>query len=434
MADQNAIIVAASEVRPEDFTVPVYRWIAEAIWSCYSRRIAPTMAAVIDTLQSMGRWSDTTSKNAVTMQDVDLVLEGMTEADIEHVVTNARTVREAAFRRAGSVTVSNAAGLFYDMTMTVTDIQRRVLTTVGHVFDGPGSRDASVTSIADEEMARIEQMTDSELPGVTCGLAWLDTLTGGLLPAEAWVIAGVYKGRKTTLALNMVLASASAGVPVSVFTVGDSSRDSTYRKLLAMMMNKLMLPDVQAQDRPPVSSKTLQYRLRDAYFVQLRERAEEVLRAYPIRLYDGRDLVANLSETGRILRRDAAMHGTRVWIYDYAQAASAGQNDYERTSYISGWTQQLVGELGNTGVIISQLNEDTVRNGNQDSYSPGAKGGGALPAMANVFLTTSYDEPMITVNLKLARDSRMGDKVAHKLNPSSGLILDANKSARTVTL
>jgi hypothetical protein len=137
-------------------------------------------------------------------------------------------------------------------------------------------------------------------------------------------------------------------------------------------------------------------------------------------------MVSNLNETGRILRRDVAMYGTRVFVYDYAQAANCGQNDYERTSNIAGWTQQLIGELGVTGIIISQLNEATIKIfGDNENYSPGAKGGGALPAMANVFLSTRYAEPLMTVELKLARDTRMGDKMAHRLNPPSGLILDA---------
>lgn len=427
IADPNAIVFVAGEVKPDDFTVPVYNWVARAIWSCFETRTPPTMAAVIETLQTQGRWSNVTTKTAVSMADIDGVLQSVTDSDVQYAVHNARLVRDAAFRRRGHASIIKAAEYFKDRNLTPNDVQIKVLTAVGHVFDGRASRDAGISSIGEEERGRLGSMTDGDLPGVSCGIGWLDGLTGGFLPAETWVIAAPYKMRKTTVALNMVLSAARAGAPVSVFTVGDSSRDSTYRKLLSMVMNQLMIGDPQASERQPVSSKTLQYRLRDAYYNTLKDRASAILEAYPVRLYDGRDLVGSLNETARILRRDAAMYGTRVFVYDYAQAANYGTNDYERTTYFAGWTQQIVGELGVTGIAVSQLNEATVNAGSSDSYSPGAKGGGALPAMANVFLVTRYEEPTLTVELKLARDTRMGDKVTHTVCPPSGLILDAGK-------
>jgi len=379
---------------------------------------------VITQLQAVGRWSDAVSKNAVTMPDIDTILSVVAEADIDHAASNAKLVRDAAFRRNGYSSIRSTASLFCDGTKDATDIQRQVLSAVGKIFDDHRSRDPSISSVAQEEKERINSMSDSELPGISCGVAWLDKLTGGFLPTETWVIAAPYKMRKTTLVLNFILCSASHNSPVSVFTVGDSSRDATYRKLLAMVMTQLMLTEDTPQDKAVVSSKTLQYKLRDPYYVALKERACAQLDAYPIRLYDGRDMVGSLSETGRLLRRDAAMFGTKIFVYDYAQAANYGVNDYERTSYLAGWTQQLVGELGVTGIIISQLNEAAIAAGGGD-YSPGAKGGGALPAMSNVFLVTRYEEPLLTIELKLARDTRMGSKVTHRLNPTSGLIMDS---------
>jgi replicative DNA helicase len=427
LSDPDAVIFAAQEISPADFAVPVHAWIASALWACFERRIAPTLAAVIDQLRIEGRWSDSVSKSAVSMPDLEAMLASITEADVEHVLSNARIVREAAFRRTGFVRVSQAAQLFNDLSLAAPDVQRGVLDRVGKVFDAHASRDAALYAIGDEERARIARMSGDTLPGVTCGLGWLDQLTGGLLPAEAWVIAAPYKMRKTTIMLNMILSAARAHAPVSVFTVGDSSRDATYRKLLAMVMNDLMIQHAIGADRHVVSSKTLHYPLRDAFYADLYAQASAWLEALPIRLYDGRDRIGGLSETARILRRDVAVHGTQVFAYDYVQAAACGINDYEKTSYYAGWCQQLIGELGIASISISQLNEDTIRS-NSDSYSPGAKGGGALPAMANVFLTTRYEEPTITVELKLARDTRMGTKILHKLNPASGLILDANKS------
>lgn len=423
MADPNTIVFVAPEASPQDFTVPVNRWMAESIWWCFDNRIPPTMSAVIDRLIATKRWSDTVNKSAVTMGDIDAVLATVAESDIEYAPQNARLIRMSAFRRNGHLELERGAKLFDDTSRQVDEIQRDVLRLVSNVFEQRGNRDAAIVSVGNEERARIEKMSDNELPGVSCGIKWLDEFTGGFLPSETWVIGGAYKMRKTTLLLNMVLKAAQVA-PVSVFTVGDSSRDATYRKLAALQMNRMMI-DEHWQDLETVaSSKTLQYRLSRPEYQDLRDRAEAIIDGLPIRLYDGRDMIADLNETSRLIRRDVALYGMRVFSYDFAQSNRHGQDDYEKTMFISAWAQQLCGELGITGVILSQLNEATI-NSKKESYSPGAKGGGALASMANVFLVTSYLAPFLKIELKLARDSQMGDKVVHKLNPPSGLVLDS---------
>lgn len=426
LSDLDAIVFVAPIVSPGDFCVPAHRWMAEAIWWCFNNRTPPTMSAVIDRLIATKRWTDNGngSRDAVSMADIDAALAATSITDIEYAPQNAMLIRDASFRRAGRIALERASKLFSDQTLPADDIQRAVLKTVGEVFDGRAQRDAAVSSIADIEHQRIASMSDTELPGVTCGIKWLDDLTGGFAPAESWVIAAPYKMRKTTLALNMILSSARSGAPVSVFTVGDSTRDATYRKLLALEINRTMLARRVGEDKHVVSSKTLQYKLRDPFYEELKNVADTELTKLPIRLYDGRDLISDLRETARILRRDHAMYGTRIFVYDYAQACSNGKDDYEKTMNIAGWTQQVSGELGITAIVISQLNENAVRTNDGSEYSPGAKGGGSLPAMANVFLTVAYQEPTVTITLKLARDVRMNDKVSHRINPASGILLD----------
>jgi replicative DNA helicase len=425
LSDPNTIVFVAAETAPDDFTVPVYRWLAESIWWCFDNRIPPTMAAVIDRLTTNKRWSDRIGKAAVSMQDIDAVLGTIGESDIEFAPQNAKLVRLAAFRRTGHTELEKAAKLFDDTTRPVEDIQRDVLRQVCGVFEQRGNRDASITSIGGLERERVKSMKDDELPGISCGIRWLDELTGGFLPSETVVIGGAYKMRKTTLMLNMFLRSAHFA-PLSVFTVGDSTRDDTYRKLVALQMNQMMI-DEQWNDLGIVaSSKTLQYKLTRPEYQDLRDRAEVAIDGLPIRLYDGRDMISDLNETSRYLRRDVALFGTRIFAYDFAQSNRHGKDDYEKTLFMSAWAQQICGELGITGVILSQLNEATIKSGTE-SYSPGAKGGGALAAMSNVFLITTYAAPMLKIELKLARAAQMGDKVVHQLNPPSGLILDAGR-------
>lgn len=427
----DVIIDVFDKIAPSDFCIDVHRWIAEAIWDCFTTKITPTYAAVVEKLRARDRFGDELSKTAVTFKDIDAIIGSVVDSDSRAIVDHIQLVRDASFRRTGVNQVEAAAKIFCDMERNVDQIEREVFDKVGRAFDGRGGRDASVSAVGRDEQDRIDRMSDDSTPGIGCGLTWLDDLTGGFLPAEAWVIAAPYKMRKTTLALNMIMACARQEQAVSVFTVGDSSRGATYLKLVSMVMNRLMLD--QGFDRPSLSGRALRYPLHDDEYRAYYHAAREIVDSWPIRLYDGQDKIGNMPEASRILRRDVALYNTRVFVFDYAQAVYSGKNDYERTSAFVTWMQQMIGEYGLTGIAISQLNEETIKS-NADSYSPGAKGGGALPAMANVFIVTRYLEPHITIELKLARDSRTGDKMKHLLNPASGLVLDDGTPVKTIDL
>lgn len=424
LVDPDAIVFVSDVTSPKDFFIPANRWIADAIWECLTHREPPTLGAVITRLQAAGKWSDRVAPDKICRNDLDSAILAVSDGDVEHVVTNSKLVREAAFRRNGKKVLLGLSDTFSNLQLPADEIQKRVNDGVGKIFDGSGERDSSLASIGEEEEKRIASMADGELPGVTCGLAWLDELTSGFLPGETWIIAGAYKQRKTTAMLNMVLAAAQTGAAVTVFTNGDSSRGSTYRKLLSMMMNQAMVSDPGGYPTT-VSSTTLQYRIKDERYAFLKQVCQDKLYQLPIRLKDGRDGVGDLRECTRILRRDVALHGTRIFVYDFAQTINYGANDYDRTTHFSSWIQNMAGETGATGIGLSQINEQTIVNG-EDGYSPGAKGGGALPAAANIFLVTSYQEPLLTIKLKLARDSQMGKKFSHRVNPASGLILDTH--------
>jgi replicative DNA helicase len=420
------------KITPDDFAIAANRWLAEAAWGCFNAKIAVTYPAIVERLRSNGRFSEAMVKTAVTFADIDAIISSVTDQDIPAIADHARIVREASLRRNGLSSVTNAAKLFCDMDMDLDQIERNVFSQVGQVFDHSGGRDAAVSAIGNDEQARIDKIGDDAVAGIPCGIEWLDELTGGFLPSEAWVIAAPYKMRKTTLALNMAISCARNDAPISLFTVGDSSRGATYRKLIALVMNERLIRN-GAENLSAPSARALQYPIRVDDYRGIYEYARKVVDSWPIRIYDGQDKIGNLAEASRILRRDAALYGTRVFVYDYAQAVYSGKNDYERTSAFVTWMQQMIGEYGMTGVAISQLNEETIKTSG-DSYSPGAKGGGALPAMANVFLMTRYLEPDMTIELKLSRDSRTGDKRKHQLNPASGLILDNGQPIKTLNL
>ena len=422
LVDPDTVIVVAGIIGPDDFGVPAHGWLAAAIWQCLAERLEPARPVVIAKLRAAGRWADKLSPSCLSIVDLDLFANAVNEADIRHAPANAITIRECAFRRRGASLLHSTAEKVSDPARPFEALQPLVLDTLSQMFDPMDTRDAGIDAIGAARLAAVD--SGQSQTGLLCGLDWLDKETGGFQPAETWVLAAPYKARKTTLALNFALSIACAGQAVSVFTVGDSSREATWDKLLAMGMNRAMIGNADYMQMIPASSQGLRHAIGDKRLKVLRDEAAVILRGLPIRLYDGRDLTFNLGECERNVRRDSAMHGTRLFVYDYAQAANAGKNDYERTTAIANWNQRIIGELGISSLILSQLNEETVKSDNGENYSPGAKGGGALPAMANVFLSSKYVEPFVTLELKLSRDSAQGAKYRHALHPGSGLILN----------
>jgi replicative DNA helicase len=417
----DTIVSVSQETTPSDFTVPVFRWLAGALWECLEQHTPPTLPVIIGYLESAKRWAgDRPSQDGVCYEDLRKCQLAATDTDIDFARQNAKLIRRAAFRRNGYQAVAQASRVFLDIELDETQIQQRVSQTIEQSFDGVTYRSSDLASIEAEEQKRLANPRGND--GIPCGVRWLDDLTGGFQQAENWVISGAYKARKTTVALNMMLAAAKSGAGVAMFTNGDSTRDATYRKLLAMEMTLRM--GVRPEFRSEVSARTLQHPLGNFEYAKLRTESSEFLKTLRIRLYDGRDMIGNLAETGRIMRRDALLHGIQVFFYDYAQTIVHGTGDYEKVTYYAAWAQNITGELGVPMVTLSQKSEESIKGNLAGSYSPGAKGGGALPAMANVFLETAYVEPMVSIEVKLARDCKAGEKIQHRVAPASGLILD----------
>ena len=418
LIDPNLIVPASEEITPDDFSTPVHRWIAIAAWECLLEKIPPTVPVLIEKLKDQARWSEIPTKEAVVYTDFQSIMMRASDVNLSFIKAHSKIIRDLAFRRNGDRRLREAAQLFLDTQRSASEIQSDCNSILGDVFGRREARDPSLESVGKQEESKTASGVQE---GVKCGLNWLDNLTGALLPSENWVIDGPYKSRKTTVLLNMILDAAVAA-PVSLFTNGDSTRGSTYRKLLAMTMNREAIRYGWEEYRV-LSAQALIYPLREERYQKLKEHSKELLHKLKIRLYDGPDLVGSLPEVSRLLRRDRAMFGTRVWAYDYAQTINHGQTDYERVTYYATWCQNINGELGCTSITLSQVSEAGITGGG-DSYSPMSKGGGALPAMANVYLKVSYDEPRIKVQLKLARDAPQGKFVLHSCQPVSGLILD----------
>lgn len=315
------------------------------------------------------------------------------------------------------------------------------------------------TSIKGETAADIGkefmQLMSTE-PGVqlSTGFAWLDDIAGGFDRKHLWWIAGAYKGRKSTLMLNLMLSALMQGAQV-----GTLSREMPRVRVAAQMVSMLavgwllreglyLTNDKNGVPLNSISANILQrvrvgYRKWDSrkvaavdYGISEWNKFDKRLRIYDS--MDGSGSLVDWSSVQRVVKRDKAMYGLDLLFVDYMQLFDApGKSEHEQTAYLSKNFQRLTMKEDITTIVVAQKNEDSIKNG-QKSYSPGIKGGGDAAATADYMLVTSYkqgddtDETELKVKMQLSRHGTGGADVSHVFNihPASGLSLDASWIAK----
>lgn len=310
------------------------------------------------------------------------------------------------------------------------------------------------TSIKGETAAEIGKefmhlMSTEPSAQLSTGFTWLDNIAGGFDRKHLWWIAGAYKGRKSTLMLNLILNALMQGAEVGVL-----SREMPRVRVAAQMISMLAVAwllreslytanDSNGIPLSSISANILQrvrvgYRKWDKrkvaavdYGISEWTKFDKRLRIYDS--MDGSGSLSDWSSVQRVVKRDKAMYGLDLLFVDYMQLFDApGKSEHEQTAYLAKNFQRLTMKEDITTVVVAQKNEESIRNG-QKSYSPGIKGGGDAAATADYMLVTSYkqgddaDETELNVKMQLSRHGTGGADVNNmfSIHPASGLFLDA---------
>lgn len=332
--------------------------------------------------------------------------------------------------------------------------------------------DGKAEAVSASEHGRLNRIKDANsVDGVPVGIDFLDTSSNGYELGHIWWIGGAYKGRKTTLLLNMLLAAAIRRL------LNPDAPDNVSPAFLSLEMRQ---ERVQRQIESMLAiawiykhgfyGKT--YRNKNGYEVHydwighsLIKRVnrmhghlegEAQLNAYKsmlgeergyavfwaqqtydklsMRIYDSSTEHGNLHDYNSVdtaINMDIINHGGNWFGVDYLQLIShPGSSIFEQVSDMSKGFQKKAQKKNVTMLVLAQLNEDTIKNG--ESYSPGVKGGGDPAQTADYFIRTRYndnvttsDETQLSVQMKLSRHSAGGNGVKElmEIHPASGLIL-----------
>jgi len=187
------------------------------------------------------------------------------------------------------------------------------------------------------------------LNGVPTGFNSLDQHTGGWQPGN-FVIIGARPGMgKTTVALDWVYASASAGIPVMFISLEMTSKEVIYKlaaKKAGIPSSKMQRSDISPEELPRIWP------------------AMEHISELPIYTYDDRTISNTLASIRDKARQVHRQHGLGLIVLDYIQLMTGEEKQREeRISAISQGLKRLAKQMNIPVVALSQLSRDVEKRG-----------------------------------------------------------------------
>lgn len=358
---------------------------------------------------------------------------------------NVRLAVEEGTRQATAKLLSIAA-----QQITAGNSRQQTLDNLYSVLSGLSSgRTITNEGAASHGQLYRQRLNEAQKPIRSTGFSWLDGLTGGIQSAHLWWIVAAYKQRKTTFMLNMLLAQAVHGEKPALLS-GEMTQEQVYWQLIAMLaIANLQKRGLYEETYKSVDGKIIPLNWLGG--VSLRNAQQNYKKWHPekvkavdwaldfyeslnIRIYDSTDGLGGLSDLDsirRVVGYDRARHGGRVYCGDYIQLfEAAGASMVDKEAAKARAIQNMTRKEGITMIWAAQRNEEAVK-GNNESYSPGVSGGGAVPQTADFMLVTQYkqhkeqSESDLAVQMKLSRHGPCGDaiKETFQIHPGSGLLL-----------
>lgn len=285
----------------------------------------------------------------------------------------------------------------------------------------------------------------------TTGLSWLDELGASWERKQIWWLAGAYKSRKTTLALNLAIGAAMQGQRPAIL-----SKEMPQERVQAMIEAMLATAYLyrkgyvgQCYDHNGqkigydwISGKWLidiggAYKNVHPIRKEAIEFAFDTYDKLPLRVYDTANEHGALSDVNsikRVVSRDTVHEGGDLFVIDYFQlfGTDSGNGYFDQMSSLARDLQDYARTQNVTLLTLAQKNEQAI-GGGSEGYSPGIKGGGDAAQTADYLLTTTYkdgddmqSDSQLVVQMKLSRYTAGGKgvKTTLDIHAKSGLIYD----------
>jgi replicative DNA helicase len=373
MIDARRIPDVLSELRPEDFYVPLNRDIYDAILGLSLDNAVVDSIMVIEALRMRGQFEEPATR--------DYILEMVNVTpSASNVMQYARIVRDRSLLRQ----IADAAG----------EISARAVRSEGEseaaldyaeqrMLDVRKGRQSgelfSVSQVMLEVYERLDELAKNKgkLPGLPTGMSELDMSIGGLGNSNLILVASRPGMGKTSIALNIAYNAAKAAGKSVVFFTLEMSRVQLVMRLLSSVAR--------------IDSKTLLMgTLSDAQWRDIAS-ASSILSNMPI-LFDDNPAVT-VAEIKAKCRR---VKNLGLIVIDYLQLmqGSSGRNE-NRVQEVSGISRQLkimAKELDVPVLCLSQLSRANEKRENKRPQLSDLRESGAIEQDADVVLFLYRDE------------------------------------------
>lgn len=344
--------------------------------------------------------------------------------------------------------------------------QRRAIGEAAAAFDNGDDTDGAISTL----MTELANTGGDEITNETAGASGAafeqmmnespdKLLRTGIDPMDAWMggigqddvigIVGAYKMRKSTVKRNVILNLVENGGSAAVCML-ESNRTMVNAQFVSMLairwLHKQQKYNAVDERNHPIrwiSGKDL-VRVRKGYRAWhplKRAAVDEGIKAFKaigdkLRVYDKSHkggALSDLASIRRVLLRDKKRYGTDISAIDHLLLIDEPGTDYEVMSKSSRFLEGFARKEKMSMLLLAQLNEASIRDGN-NGHSPGVKGGGDLSAAVDYMFSVTYrdgsdgqqkQDDLMTICMRLSRYGEGGANVTAdlRIDPSSGWIL-----------
>lgn len=365
----NAAIDRISALRPEHFYRDDHRRIFSAIGQLIGASKPADVLTVFNALESSG---DAERVGGLAYLG-EIANNTPSAANIE---AYARRVRDTAVERALIATCDEVSAKAFgrgDLTEKLDFAQQRFAA----LDEVSVRRDpAPLNEVLIRHIDKIQARFEGEEKGLSTGFPDLDERLNGMHPGQSIVIAGRPAMGKSTLAVNIAVAVAEAGVPALICSQEMSESDLADR-LLAQVgriaLDRLIKGTLQDDDWHRLTMAT----------GRLNEMPLFIDEQPALTLWDVR------AKARQIRRR----HGLGLVVIDYLQLMKGeGDNRTQEVGSISRGVKQLAKDMGCPVILLSQLNRGLESRPNKRPMMSDLRESGEIEQDADVILFIYRDE------------------------------------------
>lgn len=364
LTEPDTLLVVSDILRPEDMTHQNSLILSHAI-SLYAKGTPIDIASVGHSLQE--------SREIDRVGGIGYLSDCMNIPTTANVKHHAKIVKEVSIKdkiKNWGKTVAER-----DLTGDVPELLGTLEQELIKLSDGVKPKKSPEAEAILKEIYKRQKRIDKAIESQDYKGIWIPTqFWGPNIPAyhqgHNILITGYTSYGKSTLLSSLIVDICENGGKALVFSL----EDSRIEKLMGLRAAISNVPKPRQLQGDIQSSREL-----------LADADQKLLKWSPI-IYDD---VRTLADMRLKIKKHVLRDGVNVVAIDFIQNIKERGSIYERMSTAAPYLQDLWKEMGVTGIVLSQIDNESAKG---NSKLIGAKGGGDLPAAADIVVDMQRPE------------------------------------------